>query len=75
MGIFDRERLSERDCAAVFAALFPEGLASADVLAEIAPERWERSPLKAVFHPSAEQVYREALRIHRNVERFPLSAP
>src|SRR5262249_30428677 len=34
---------------------------------EIAPEGWEHSPLAAVFHPSAEQVYEERLRFHRNL--------
>jgi hypothetical protein len=63
-----RERLSERECQTVFARLFPLGLGGDDVLAQIAPMGWERSPLLAVFHPSVEQVYREALRIHRNIE-------
>jgi len=62
-----RERLSERECQAVFSRLFPLGLAGDDVLAQVAPARWERSPLLAVFHPSVEQLHREALRIHRNL--------
>ena len=62
-----REQLSERECQAVFAQLFPLGLGGDDVLAEIAPAGWERSPLLAVFHPSVEQLHREALRIHENL--------
>lgn len=70
MGTFDRERLSERECERVFAELFPLGLGGDDVLAQIAPTGWDRSPLLHVFHPSPEQVYRESLRIHRNLERL-----
>ena len=70
MDPLDRERLTDDECGAMFRRLFPRGLAGEDVLAEIAPEGWERSPLVAVFHPSVEQVYREALRVHKNVARL-----
>jgi hypothetical protein len=66
MDPLDRERLTDGECVALFRRLFPRGLARADVLDEIAPEGWEHSPLAAAFHPSVEQVYREALRFHRN---------
>lgn len=66
----DREQLSEQECAAVLARLFPRGLAGEDVIAEVAPQGWERSPLLAVSHPSVEQVYRESIRLHRNLERL-----
>ncbi len=68
MDIFDRERLSEPECEAVFAALFPRGVGGDDVVAEIAPEGWENSPLLAVFHPSVEQVHRESVQLHRNIK-------
>ena len=55
---------------ALFAALFPHGLAGDDVFAELAPDGWERCPLIAVFHPSVDQVYRESLQFHRNIERL-----
>ncbi len=55
MNARDRERLSEQECAAVLARLFPRGLAGEDFIAELAPEGWERSPLLAVHHPSVEQ--------------------
>lgn len=70
MNARDREQLSERECAAVLARLFPHGLAGEDGIAELAPEGWERSPLLAVFHPPVEQVYRESVRFHRNLERL-----
>jgi hypothetical protein len=70
MNARDRGQLSEQECAAVLARLFPRGLGGEDVIAELAPEGWERSPLLAVFHPSVEQVYRESLRFHRNLERL-----
>lgn len=64
------ERYNERECEAEFAALFPRGFAGSDVLSELAPTRWETSPLVAVFHPSLEQVYEETVRVHRNIESF-----
>lgn len=51
-----------------FDRLFPHGFAGADVLAEIAPEGWEKSPLLVCFHPSPEQVFQESLQMHRNIE-------
>ena len=70
MDALDRERLSDRDSMALFARLFPHGLAGEDVLTELAPDGWERSPMSAVFHPSVDQVYRESVRLHRNIERL-----
>ncbi|MEX2316392.1 MAG: hypothetical protein WD669_04510 [Pirellulales bacterium] len=55
---------------AIFAELFPHGFDGADVLAELAPEGWEHSPLVAVFHPSPERVYEESVRMHENMEQF-----
>jgi hypothetical protein len=40
------------------------------VLAEIAPEGWERSPLLACFHPSVDQLFEERVAIHRNLEEW-----
>ena len=59
MNPHDREQLSQQECAAVLARLFPRGLAGEDVTAELAPEGWERSPLLAVSNRSVEQVQRE----------------
>ena len=64
-------RYSEAECAVVFARLFPKGFAGDDVLREIAPDGWEKSPLLATFHPSLDQVYEEALRFHENLESLP----
>src|SRR5437867_3970142 len=51
----------------LFAALFPSGFAGEDVLAEIAPEGWSQSTLQFVFHPTVDQVYFEAVQMHKNV--------
>lgn len=75
MNLPDREELSEQECVALVARLFRSGLAGEDVIAELAPEGWERSPLVAVSHPSPEQVHRESVRLHRNVERLAGSRP
>ena len=39
-------RYDETECIAIFDQLFPEGLGGDDVLREIAPDGWERSPLR-----------------------------
>jgi hypothetical protein len=59
--------LSDDELKAEFAALFPNGWAGPDVLAELAPGGWAASPLAAVFHPSAAQVHEEAVRVGRNL--------
>lgn len=48
--------------------MFPHGVTGEDVLAEIAPEGWENSPLLSCFHPTPEQIFHEQLQIHRNIE-------
>jgi hypothetical protein len=64
---FDANSYSEEELEAEFDALFPQGFAGADVLQELAPDGWEKSPLLPIFHPSPEQIYEETLRIHRNI--------
>ncbi|HET8580504.1 MAG TPA: hypothetical protein VFL31_05855, partial [Nitrospiraceae bacterium] len=61
-------RLTETQCWELFVQLFPQGLADASVLQELAPEGWERSALAQVFHPTPEQLYQEAMRIHANIQ-------
>jgi len=50
--------------------LFPLGFGGADVLRELAPEGWERSPLHSVFHPTPEKVLEESLRLHHNLREL-----
>ena len=66
----EKARLTDAELHAFFDRLFPHAFAGADVLAEIAPEGWEQSPLLACFHPSVEQRYEEAVQLHRNVEEL-----
>ncbi len=65
-----KERLTDAELYALFDRLFPHGLAGPDVLAEIAPDGWEQSPLLACFHPSVERVFEERLLMHRNLEEL-----
>jgi len=64
------KRLTGRELHALFDRLFPHGFAGADVIAEIAPEEWEQSPLRACFHPAVEQLFEERLAMHRNLEHL-----
>ncbi len=72
---------TEDELIAVFSKLFPQGFAGADIRRAIAPGGWESSPLVALFHPSAEQRYEEAVRIHANMagllrkDKSPSPAP
>ena len=76
MSAFDeRPEWTEDELKAEFAALFPHGFAGPDVLAELAPDGWTKSPLSAVCHPSVEQVYEEQVRVHRNMANFPGRKP
>lgn len=68
-------RYTDAECEAAFVHLFPQGFAGQDVLDDLAPQGWERSPLVAVFHPSFEQVYEEAVRFHDNVQALPWRGP
>lgn len=70
MDDWQANRLNEEEQKAFFDQLFPQGFAGEDVLAEIALEGWEMSPLLACFHPSPEQVHREAVQMHRNIQRL-----
>lgn len=58
---------TEDELRAEFAVLFPHGWAGPDVLAELAPNGWAASPLMAVYHPSAEVVHEEQVRVRRNM--------
>jgi hypothetical protein len=62
-------RLTEAQCWELLIQLFPDGLEDSALIEELAPEGWERSPLRHVFHPTVEQVYEEAVRIHTNVQK------
>jgi hypothetical protein len=64
------KRLTDAELKGFFDRLFPHGFAGADVLAEIAPESWEKSPLLACFHPSVETVFEERVQMHRNIEEL-----
>jgi len=65
MALQDRASLSDDELHAFFDRLFPDGFAGPDVLAEIAPEGWERSPLFACFHPAVEQTLAKMRRKYR----------
>jgi hypothetical protein len=70
MATKEAKRLTGRELHALFDELSPHGFASADVLADIAPEGWEQSPLLACFHPSVEQLFEERVALHRNLEEW-----
>ncbi len=62
--------LTEEQRGKLFQRLFPNGLHDPSLVQELAPEGWERSPLVLVYHPTAEQVYEETLRLRDNLRRL-----
>lgn len=58
-------RLSDSELEDFFRKMFPNGVAGADVVEQIAPEGWPRSPLFRCLHPTPEQVLTERVRSHR----------
>ena len=57
-------RLTDVELPPLFDRLFPHSFAGADVLAEVAPDAWDRSPLLACFHPSVERVFEESVQLY-----------
>ena len=64
----DEKWYTEGESDKLFAALFPNGFAGEDVLAEITPEGWSQSTLRFVFHPTIDQVHFEAVQMHNNLK-------
>jgi hypothetical protein len=69
------KRLTDLELDALFDRLFPSGFSGEDVLTEIAPEGWSQSSLLASFHPSVEQLFKERVAIHRNLEEWRQHGP
>jgi hypothetical protein len=61
------ESLNDDECGRLLRQLFPRGFAGGDVLAELAPEGWQNSPLLQIAHPTVEQVHEETVRMLRNI--------
>lgn len=60
--------LNDLECQELFTALFPTGPAGTDVLRALAANGWDISPFRAIGHPSVEQRYKEAVRLHENLQ-------
>ena len=70
-----QEPFTDVELHALFDRLFPHGFAGRDVLAEVAPDGWERPPWLACFHPSVERVFEESVQMHRNIEALRNAPP
>lgn len=65
-----RACLTDDEVHSFFDQLFPNGFAGPDVLLELAPVGWERSPLISCFHPSVEQLFEEERALHRRMREL-----
>jgi len=70
MSSYESDRYSQVECVTEFLKLFPHGFAGRDVIAEIAPDGWDRTPMVANFHPSLEQLFQEAIESHKNLQEL-----
>lgn len=61
--------MTEKECNSFLDKMFPQGFTGQDVKDEIIPNGWERSALKAVFHPSVEQAYEEYVQREYNIRK------
>lgn len=68
MGVSNR--LTEAELNEFFDRLFPGGFAGVDVIEEIAPGPWGRSPLFNCFHPTPDAVVECQMRWHESVQEF-----
>lgn len=67
----DEIRYSEVECLAFLNRLFPSGAAGDDVFTTLTPYGWQGSPFFLHFHPTAEMVYREALKFRERQKLWP----
>src|SRR4030042_4438923 len=58
---------SKKECMELFHQLFDE---REKLLQQLSPQGWEKSSLYLIHHPTPQQRYKEALRIHRNLDRL-----
>jgi hypothetical protein len=54
----------------LFDSLFPNGMASADIIAELAPMGWDNSPLNFRHHPTLEEAYQNSVQHHEFMQRI-----
>ena len=64
----DPSSLDYDECLQLFKKLFPQGPAGRDVRLELVPDGWARSPFAAIFHPSIDRVWQEAVAYHENFD-------
>lgn len=62
--------LDEGEALAFLRDLMPQGFAGPDVMAELAPEGWERCELMRVFHPTKEQLHVEAREFYEEDRKY-----
>lgn len=60
----ERSHATEKACTAVLQVLFDR---PAEIMLELAPEGWANSPLRLIFHPTAQQQYEQAMRFRENL--------
>lgn len=62
--------LTETECWRLFQRMFPNGLRDPAIVAALAPEGWERSPLVRTAHPTPAQLREESHRIRSRIQEL-----
>ncbi|MBK9336381.1 MAG: hypothetical protein IPM98_07250 [Lewinellaceae bacterium] len=60
----ERPPASEQACISVLQSLFDQ---PAEIMRGLAPKGWAESPLRLIFHPTAQQKYEQSMRLHENL--------
>lgn len=63
----ERPQATDQQCTHLLRTLLAD---RAEMLATLAPEGWQRCPLRRIFHPTAEQKYEEAVRMRENLKHL-----
>ncbi len=62
--------LNDDESREFLGSLFPGGLKDADLIAELCPDGWGKSPLLASFRPAPEVLFEESAAMRRNLRSF-----
>ncbi len=62
--------LTETECWRLFQRMFPNGLRDPAIVAALAPEGWEHSPLVRTAHPTPAQLREESHRIRSRIQEL-----
>ncbi len=61
---------TKKECNQFFDTLFPNGMASKEIMSDIAPMGWDNSPLNFRHHPTLDEAYKNSVQHHEFMQRI-----